>query len=42
MTKLQRITVVLDYYASMGVNKERINNIYRKILKDEKTTRQTN
>ena len=32
MTKLQRITAVLDYYASMGVNKEKINTIYRKIL----------
>ena len=29
MTKLQRIQIVLDYYASMGVNKERINNIKR-------------
>ena len=38
MNKLERITQVLDYYASMGVNKERINNIYRKILNDEKTT----
>jgi hypothetical protein len=36
MKKLQRITAILDYYASMGVNKEKINTIYRKILNDEK------
>jgi hypothetical protein len=32
MTKLERITQILDYYASHGVNKEKINCIYRKIL----------
>ena len=35
MTKLQRIKIVLEYYANKGANKENVNNIYRKILKDE-------
>jgi len=33
MTQLKRIKKVLDYYLSMGVNKEKINTIYFKILK---------
>jgi hypothetical protein len=33
-TKLERITIVMEYYASMGVNKEKINNIYRRILEN--------
>lgn len=32
-SRLERITEVLDYYRLMGVNKENVNNIYRKELK---------
>jgi len=35
-TNLQRITAILEYYAKMGVNKERINTIYRKIINYER------
>lgn len=31
-TPLQRITAILEYYQQMGVNKEKINAIYRKII----------
>jgi hypothetical protein len=34
-TKLERIIIVMNYYASMGVNKEKINNIYRRILENK-------
>lgn len=31
-TPIQRITTILDYYCKKGVNKEKINDIYRKII----------
>jgi hypothetical protein len=34
MSKLARITKVLEYYRKKGHNSERINNLYHKILKD--------
>lgn len=34
-TKLQRILNVMKYYEKKGVNKEKINLIYRKIIKKE-------
>ena len=33
MTKLERIQIVMEYYRQKGVNKEKINNIYRSYLK---------
>ena len=35
-TNLQLIQTILDYYLSMGVNKENINVIYRKILNEKR------
>lgn len=32
-TKLERIEKVLQYYANRGTNKERVNEIKRKLLK---------
>lgn len=34
-TKLERIEKVLQYYANRGTNKERVNEIKRKLLKDD-------
>lgn len=34
-TPLERITRVMEHYRKRGVNSERVNNIYRKILKLE-------
>lgn len=34
-TKLERIEKVLQYYANRGTNKEKCNEIKRKLLKDE-------
>ncbi len=34
-TKLQRVEKVLKYYANRGTNKERVNEIKRKLLKDD-------
>jgi SOS response regulatory protein OraA/RecX len=34
---LKRITKVLEYYQRRGYNSERINKIYRKILKNIKS-----
>lgn len=34
-TKLERIEKVLQYYANRGTNKERVNEIKHKILKDD-------
>ena len=34
-TKLERIEKVLQYYANRGTNKERINEIKRKLLKND-------
>ena len=34
-TELQRILNVMKYYEKKGVNKEKINLIYRKIIKKE-------
>ena len=33
-TPLQRIKRVMDYYIKRGVNSERINTLYKKILKN--------
>jgi hypothetical protein len=35
-TPLQRILKILDYYAKLGTNKEKINELYFKILKNGK------
>ena len=35
-TKLQRIEVVIKYYYDRGTNKEKLNQIKRKLLKDGK------
>lgn len=32
---LTRIKKVIDFYYKRGVNSERVNNLYRKILKNE-------
>lgn len=34
-TKLERIEKVLQYYANRGTNKERVNEVKRKLLKDD-------
>ena len=34
-TKMERIDTILRYYRLKGVNKEKINDIKRKLLKDE-------
>lgn len=34
-TPLERIKIVMDYYLQNGGNSERVNNVYRKILKLE-------
>ncbi len=33
---LTRIKKVMEFYYKRGTNKERINDLYRKILKEEK------
>lgn len=33
---LTRIRKVMDFYYKRGVNSERVNNLYKKILKDER------
>jgi hypothetical protein len=33
---LQRIKRVMKYYRLMGVNKEKVNKIYRKVIKNRK------
>jgi hypothetical protein len=33
LTNRQRIDLVLEFYHSRGVNKENVNELYRKILK---------
>lgn len=38
-TKLERIEKVLQYYANRGTNKERVNEIKRKLLKDDTKTK---
>jgi hypothetical protein len=32
MNNLERITTIINFYLERGVNKESVNNIYRKIL----------
>jgi hypothetical protein len=32
---ITRIKKVMDFYYKRGVNSERVNNLYRKILKNE-------
>ena len=36
-TKLERIEKVIKYYYDRGTNREKVNNIKRKLLKDETT-----
>lgn len=36
-TKLERIEAVIKYYYDRGTNREKVNNIKRKLLKDEAT-----
>jgi len=36
-TKLERIEVVIKYYYDRGTNREKVNNIKRKLLKYEAT-----
>lgn len=36
-TKLERIEVVIKYYYDRGTNKEKVNEIKRKLIKDEAT-----
>ena len=36
-TKLERIEKVIKYYYDRGTNREKVNNIKRKLLKDEAT-----
>jgi hypothetical protein len=36
-TKIQRIEAVIKYYYDRGTNKEKLNEIKRKLLKDEST-----
>lgn len=36
-TNLERIEVVIKYYYDRGTNREKVNNIKRKLLKDEAT-----
>jgi hypothetical protein len=36
-TKMQRIENVIKYYYDRGTNKEKLNEIKRKLLKNEKT-----
>jgi len=33
MTPLQRIQIVLEFYLERGINKEKINQLYFRILK---------
>ncbi len=33
MTPLQRIEIVLEFYLERGINKEKINQLYFRILK---------
>lgn len=37
ITKLERIEKVIKYYYDRGTNREKVNNIKRKLLKDEAT-----
>lgn len=39
MTPLQRILKVINFYHERGINSERVNNVYRKILKNEAENR---
>ena len=32
MTNLERIKIVQEFYRARGLNSERINNLYRKII----------
>ena len=35
MSRLQRINRVMNYYLKKGVNKEKVNEVYRSILKEK-------
>lgn len=35
-SNLQRIKRILEFYRKRGVNKESVNNVYRKLLKNYK------
>lgn len=32
ISALERITIVMEFYAQRGINSERINKVYRKII----------
>jgi hypothetical protein len=36
-TKMQRIERIIKYYYDRGTNREKVNDIKRKLLKDEST-----
>ncbi len=36
-TKMQRIERIIKYYYDRGTNREKVNNIKRKLLKNEST-----
>ncbi len=36
-TKMQRIDMIIKYYYDRGTNREKVNNIKRKLLKYEST-----
>jgi hypothetical protein len=36
-TKMQRIDRIIKYYYDRGTNREKVNDIKRKLLKDEST-----
>ena len=38
-TKMQRIEVLLNYYRLRGHNSEKVNELKRKLLKDETTNK---
>jgi hypothetical protein len=40
-TPLQRIRRVMDYYYRRGINREKVNNIYRKLLAEKYKQKKT-
>ena len=41
LSKLQRILIVMKYLTARGANKESVNNVYRKIIKEKYEKRNT-
>lgn len=37
ISPLNRILVVMEFYASRGINSERVNKVYRKIINEAKS-----